>query len=294
VSIPEKSEKLIISEYGDEYKTMCRSKAYNPKSDKMINTDYRYEISCDRLQTVKADIFDNVWIINLKRRDDRWEYTQEELSKINIKPHRWEATNAISKDFKEFYEELPDPKRKKGEVACFLSHYKLLKHLQKIGVEYGIIMEDDIKIFSNVSKDLMLRELNQSKGFEILFLGYCKWKPYDKLLEGDGNVGADILTTVKGAQCGHAYAVSKYGIDKLVRAIEDEFIQKNMYDAAIDQFYEKWCEDKLCYLSYDMISDDPVKTFGNGIVFQDRNITTNIPVKAPIKKTTPNKKEIRK
>ena len=138
-----------------------------------------------------------------------------------------------------------------------LSHIKLWKFLYDKKTDFAIIFEDDI-IFNNITKQQILDQIMKSDGFDIVFLGYCYPNKYVKCCEP--HIGS--------ALCTHAYAVSRKGLEKLVKLDINYFFP-------IDKQLKKFCKDtdNLCFLSYDV---EDIYNYGNGLIKQDLNIESLI------------------
>ena len=153
----------------------------------------------------------NCYVINLKRRPDRFKLFKEnyplDISKIN----KFEAIDgklltSIPKNFKSL---------NVGEIGCFLSH-KLLweKTLKQKDSDYCIIFEDDAKFTDNFQESLN-DIINTNIDFNILFIGGRFTTNYkmincikvtDKIVKYDYNkkwVAMDCDRTT------HAYIISK-------------------------------------------------------------------------------------
>jgi len=202
-------------------------------------------------ESYKESIFDNVFVINLENRPDRWNTTQERLKSIGINnAKKWVATQGDPS--------LTEAEMSKNEYACYMSHRRLWEHIYKSKIPYAIIFEDDIVFEKSITKQSITDEFNYTlkndKNFDVIFLGYC--------------FGSDIFKeplTKKGqGLCLHAYLVSRNGVEKLLKMKLDKPVDKDVY---------KWCKNNRCYLSRDTDNQD---YYGNGIIYQDRNVEGDI------------------
>ena len=157
---------------------------------------------------------------------------------------------------KKRYDEIKGLKISIGECACYLSHKNLWAHIYNLGIPYALIFEDDIVIPPTVTKDVILNQIDNSTGFNILFLGYC----------GE-NINVECCNPKIGrATCGHAYVISRNAIKKLLDA-------KNDFSVPIDNTMKNLCKDNLCFLAYNI--KDSVN-FGKGIIKQDNEISSDL------------------
>jgi len=220
----------------------------------------QYTKKCSELEEKVGTIFDNVYVINLDRRPDRFLSSKSQLEKIGIEPIRWKAIDAQSDDFKQFYDYIPQPKRKAGELACYSSHRKLWKHLFDSNIDIAIIFEDDLAIPLNITRDTIEDEINNSKGFDILFLGHCY----------SSNCSKEDMTCVGYGQCLHAYIVTRNALKILLDQPVD-------YNKAVDHITNDLCENNelMCFVSY--TSDDRQDGMvDKGIIFQQSTFKSDI------------------
>ena len=109
---------------------------------------------------------------------------------------------------------------------------------------------------SILEKSDIVDVIEESRGFDILFLGQC----------GAG-VGQNIKfldqqSKPDQALCTHAYVVSDDAMEKLVQ-------QGNNVSLKLDHFTKKFCKSNLCFLSRHVENADN-DTFGVGLIHQDR------------------------
>lgn len=261
ISVPNNPDNILNNLYGSNWETTCISSPYSHREERQYTRNYK--IPCSSLQDVTPSIYDNVWVINLERRPDRWETVRKRLEKIGITPKRFLATDAKNPEFEKIYNDMPPIQhtRTVGECACSFSHSLLWKKLHDLNVENAIIFEDDIIFDENITKELILEYINMSKGYDIVFLGYCN--------NDDEVYNKDIRTG--SAQCLHAYAVSKKALTYLSNIKVECF-------EPIDHVTEKYCEkDGLCFLTNHIPLK--TKTFGRGIILQDEDLGSDLPKK---------------
>jgi len=266
VRYPQNPKNVMNKLYADfDWHVYCKSMEKNKKSGQEIKDKHLSTWTQIKYPVKAKDLLENVWIINLDKRTDRWNSTLEKLAKIGVKnPKKWTAIDATNDAVKEIYEEIfqknsPDHLTRR-ELACYLSHYSLWVHLRQLGVQYALILEDDIAMPDVKEESDFQAVLDESLGFNILFLGHCltlgkdlKRRFYDHLTE-------------KGAAlCLHAYAVSKLGIDNLIEYANSADVQRQA-----DIVTRNFCTLKLCYLSHSKPASEDSKYWGEGIIVQDR------------------------
>ena len=166
----------------------------------------------------------------------------------------------------QFYSNLPEPRRKNGEVACYLSHKKLWEHIYNLGIPYALIFEDDIIISPKIGRKDIQEALDESPGFDIIFIGHCGAHP-SSLVYREYRF-TDVITAPASPLCLHAYIISRSAIENLLSQPDD-------FKSAIDEITRLWCKSNLCFVSkHEDIKG--MKTFGSGIVLQDENMVSNI------------------
>lgn len=266
MSLPNNPDAIIEKIYGKDWEETCISSSVDYRNHKQFHN--LHKIDCKNINKINHDLFDNVWVINLDRRPDRWELTKNRLNQININPKRFKAVDAQDPEIIKFYSNLSPPRRKIGEVACYLSHKKLWEHIYKLNIPYALIFEDDIIISPEIGRKDIKDALDESLGFDIIFLGHCGGIPRYKMpfLFGE-YIFSDVNTRPGYPQCLHAYIISRKAIENLLNQ-PDDFTQ------AIDEITQEYCTSHLCFLSRHVPIE--AKTFGSGIILQDEDITSNI------------------
>ena len=134
--------------------------------------------------------------INLENRPQRNLDTISELKKLGIKrPNRFDAIK----------HEIP-------LVGCAMSHIGCIEQAKRLGWDYVIIFEDDIKI---EGKQKLIQKFNKfiKYDFDILYLGCWNYVPPVK-------VEKDLSRVVK-ASCFHAYIVKSHYYDTFTNNLRD-------------------------------------------------------------------------
>lgn len=130
--------------------------------------------------------FDEIFLINLKRRPERLEKMSNILRLLGVDFQRFEAVDGQKISNKEFsklkflpgYED-PYHRRpmKQGEIGCFLSHYKIWSEIVEKKLDRVIILEDDLRFaedgierLNKVIEDVIKTKLD----WEFIYLGRKK------------------------------------------------------------------------------------------------------------------------
>ena len=268
ISIPRNTDSLLNHEYGADWEHVCKSSNFNHRRERPQRSGHT-ALCKDILVSspVEQGILDNIWVINLDRRPERWESTLNRLKNFGLHPKRWSATDKDDPVIINEYNKL-EPKITRGEYCCYQSHLKLWKFLYDSGVPYAIIFEDDISIPPEVMLEDVTNAIDNSKGFDVLLLGHCSiftlpstWIPRKP----------STATGVGSALCTHAYAVSREGLRKLIKGEHD-------YRDAVDVFlHKRFCPDNLCFYAKDRAQDHRGgKIWANGLFAQDDNFPTDV------------------
>jgi hypothetical protein len=265
ISIPNKLDKLLEYEYGDEWNEVCKSSSFNHRKEKKQRSGHT--VLCKSLSRALStkDLFENIWVINLDRRPERWLSTEDRLNRIGLYPRRWSATDKEDSVVADEYQRLR-PKIRQGEFACYKSHLNLWKFLYESKVPYAVIFEDDISIPPSVTIKDIAKTIDDSKGFDVLLLGHC-YAPFLHMKPVE-------TSRVGSAACLHAYVVSAEGLRKLVESKHD------YQDAVDDYIHKKFCTNNLCYYSQDKAqAHRNEKIWAEGLFSQDENFPTDIQLK---------------
>lgn len=179
--------------------------------------------------------------ISLKNRNDRRVLINSHLPKFNL---RYEFFDAIT-DNNEYNVNFPT-KYNKGQIGCFLSHYKLLKTHNSDKI-LGIL-EDDVELCDDFLDRFKYIEDNFNLDWDMFFLSsYYHLNEHKDRWNHSGDFElTDIkyIHRVYGAFTTHAYLVNPKSINKILKLI-DEHIADTY---AIDHVYCAKIESMLnCY-----------------------------------------------
>lgn len=171
---------------------------------------------------------ENVYVINLDRREERWEHVQNQLKKYNIDVERFSAVDGYEHPKKD------EVDISRGELGCSLSHKQVLEDARKNDYETICVFEDDI-IFED--------------GFEWRFKEYYKQLPEDwefvylggndmelKNYSENVKIAKKVLTT-------HSYLVKRSMYEKILSRIEE-----NAFGNPIDNLYSRIQWEETFYI----------------------------------------------
>uniref|UniRef100_A0A8P0PNW8 Collagen beta(1-O)galactosyltransferase 2 n=2 Tax=Canis lupus familiaris TaxID=9615 RepID=A0A8P0PNW8_CANLF len=207
--------------------------------------------------------FDEIFMINLKRRKDRRDRMLRTLYEQEIDVKIVEAVDGKALNTSQLkalnIEMLPgyrDPYSSRpltrGEIGCFLSHYSVWKEVIDRELEKTLVIEDDVRFEHQFKKKLMklMDDIDQAQlDWELIYIGRKRMqvKEPEKAVPNVGNlVEADYSYWTLG------YVISLEGAQKLVGA--DPFGKMLPVDEFLPIMYNKHpvAEYKEYYESRDL------------------------------------------
>ncbi|WP_417658795.1 glycosyltransferase family 25 protein [Pseudidiomarina sp.] len=95
-----------------------------------------------------------IFVINLAHSTERWQHVSQQLDRLHLPYERLDAVNGKLLTEAEinavFSTQLADKyfhyRLTRGEIACYLSHLKAWQKIVDDGLDFGIVLEDDINI----------------------------------------------------------------------------------------------------------------------------------------------------
>ncbi|XP_062870204.1 probable inactive glycosyltransferase 25 family member 3 [Trichomycterus rosablanca] len=198
--------------------------------------------------------FDEIYLINLRRRPDRRERMLWSLYELEINAKVVDAVDGAalnSSDIKILGVDLlpgyNDPfsgrTLTKGEVGCFLSHYYIWKEMVALQLDKALVFEDDVRFQGNFKRRLMqlMDEVERTElDWDIIYLGRKQVNPgEEKPVESVKN-----LVVAGYSYWTLSYVISLQGAQKLINAEPitkmlpvDEFLPI-MYDKHPNEEYK--------------------------------------------------------
>ncbi|XP_060697509.1 procollagen galactosyltransferase 1 isoform X2 [Hemiscyllium ocellatum] len=171
-------------------------------------------------------IFDEVFLINLKRRPEKRKrmlqalYEQEidckvvdavDGSALNSSTIKSMGINMLPG----YYDPFSGRTLTKGEVGCFLSHYSIWKEVVDRNLSKAVVFEDDVRFEAYFKRKLvrLLRDIeNVGLNWDLIYLGRKQVNP--KQEEASANV--PNLVVAEYSYWTLAYAISQQGAKKLI------------------------------------------------------------------------------
>jgi glycosyl transferase family 25 len=162
-----------------------------------------------------------VFVINCKANSERYEKFKKFATKAKLKARRVECVDGrkftdegicdlIEKNIVTDYTFLT-----KIQIAICLSHYKCWEKIAKGDCEYGIILEDDVEVYSDFiyNINLILKSLKENKtNFSIINLWNGNWNRSQKYQTKILHINKDIQIMKENSEYlagGVAYIITK-------------------------------------------------------------------------------------
>lgn len=139
------------------------------------------------------------FVINLDRRPDRL----VEL-KVPFEYERFSATNGT------IFDEVP--KKLKGHIGCWDSHRRILERIKTEGLEYAVVMEDDVEFDKEFKEKIDHYVAQLPEDWDLFYMGGWNVSKEIKKYSENLNVAEDIYTT-------HAYIIRDKFIPVLLEVI---------------------------------------------------------------------------
>ena len=154
---------IIDAKINDSFHVKSFNIIENNNKIEQINNVNKYKLN---------DFFDNIFIINLKRRPDRLDKIKTKMHKYNIKYEIIEAIDGKDSTIINMFNNLNKNSKlnNSGELGCIMSHIKAISLAIERNYKNILILEDDILIHKNI--DSMLWKINTiPANWELLYLG---------------------------------------------------------------------------------------------------------------------------
>jgi GR25 family glycosyltransferase involved in LPS biosynthesis len=162
-----------------------------------------------------------IFYINLTRTIDRREILEKTLNENNLNFTRIEAIDGNDIDIESIKSQYHvNPKMNKYEIACALSHYKVLEEIKSKKYEVALILEDDCNFEYMQYKKLPLSELVKIKDdWETIQIAgtYSKKKFFEMI-----SLQEELLANNDSGAI--AYLINQKGIDKILNHFHENKI----------------------------------------------------------------------
>jgi len=191
-------------------------------------------------------LIEHTFVINLKKRNDRWKRVNEKFKGSNLKLIRWDAVYGKELSVKYVSQITTDFCRNfcsSGTIGCWLSHYNLWKHISNNNLNNVLILEDDANPIKDFNKNLSEFLTSIPNDYDVVYLGCCgscgsTKKTYSKSVFGKENEDFNEKLMIPAKPlCTHAYLISNKGAKKLLGYDELKKINYDIDHALADIIY---------------------------------------------------------
>jgi GR25 family glycosyltransferase involved in LPS biosynthesis len=163
--------------------------------------------------------FDEVFCINLDKRTDRWEKSQEEFKKAEIEAIRYSAFDGSKI---EKFNLLSV-----GEVGALRSHLGIFKLAFERKLKNVLIFEDDIELSPDFLEQFIANYFKVPDNWDMLYFG-------------GNHVGGITPVNESVAKIYHSYAIHAYAVkcnmfSKIIERLEKEELQVDVYLAELQK-----------------------------------------------------------
>ena len=212
----------------------------------------------DNLGSVLSDARCGIFIINLDRRQDRWDQISKHLNELNCRSFQRiaaiDGSNESKKLAKRIFrldsEKFSDEptKRQGGALGCLKSHLKALTIASKLfdTIDIALILEDDC-FFIDSAAAILERSLDELPSkWQFLMLGAVYGSAPGFIPKKKS------LMRVYNASAAHAYIVNRHSCHLLIQRIEDLLKSKTIFP--IDEWFTKYQLIENWYATHPLIA----------------------------------------
>jgi len=176
-----------------------------------------------------------VYVINLDERSDRYKKIQLEFERVGITNYvRFPAVKPDLADYDVKHNfASKDQNYIRGSIGCKMSHLAVLKHARRRGFNKILIFEDDVEFTGDLtSLKSTLQALKDD--FTLLYLSANLYRANIKPVRKG-------YAKISNALCAHSYVVNCRDLDYLLSGIE-----RSPHE--VDVFYKQVQLDKKCFI----------------------------------------------
>lgn len=193
------------------------------------------------------EYFDKIYILNLKRRDDRLKIIKKRLAFTEITNFEvFDATDGavmhpIWKKFSEINPFFSNP----NYLACAVSHLSIYNDAISKGYKRILIVEDDVKISSTANEDFRIWSKEVPSDWDLLYLGFIPLS--DDCSRWDYNVFSDRFITSQVFSAKNLWGLYGYGISESLMKETLEIYNRD-FPMELDRYFvTRIQQNKKCY-----------------------------------------------
>ncbi|SCA64393.1 hypothetical protein AB751O23_CH_00030, partial [Chlamydiales bacterium SCGC AB-751-O23] len=197
------------------------------------------------------EAFEKIFVINLDRSKGRMRSLKAHFNDLGgVKFTRFSAVDGNKITLSKAKEIFPSISRVKGKriqrdiysIACFFSHFSIIKHAYRKKLDSVLILEDDVR-FSPEAQGYLKSSMGKlPKDWEVFYVGGQAQVPTKRV----------SFNVLKGYSFGgYAYALSKRGIEKIYKILSSMIEKKERFHA-VDYVLQRLAKggDLEAYLLY--------------------------------------------
>ena len=172
------------------------------------------------------EIFDNIYCINLKHRNDRWENCHNQFEKFGMVVERFDAINGKLVAPNGVGTLLP------GEVGVIRSNYNIIKDAKEKGYKKIMLFEDDVELCDDFDEIFMLHYEHTPDDWGFLYLG-------------GNHVGGltpvnNKVSIIKHTYAIHAICVKEVLYDQILTMLEEEKVAVDVTYAQLQKVFPSY------------------------------------------------------
>jgi len=195
---------------------------------------------------------DCVYVINLKKRPEKWIDIRDELENYGIHPNRVNAIDGwmFSKKIKQILSGTYPVRLRGGQIGCLLSHLSVLKDAYRRSYEVIWVCEDDIQVCENPHQisDFIARLSKIDSEWDILYTD-------SDSKNQEGEIIPSLATDFRPdySSIHHSNFIKRESIDKDILKIKQRFgtysmlVSKNGINKIL-----KYFKHRYLWTSYDI------------------------------------------
>jgi len=189
------------------------------------------------------DYFDQIICINLDRRKDRWEESQLQFSKHNIKVKRYSAVdgNPMGWDSKNFAGKRTSLN---GAMGCIASHTEVYQLAKENGWKNVLIIEDDCDFIENLNEIFEKSIKTLPNDWDLLYFGGVHETRNGKFIPEKFN---EYFVKAKRIITTTCYAVNHTVYDMILDTV---LKNKPYFDCPIDTYLGAYIQPNITTYAY--------------------------------------------
>lgn len=212
------------------------------------------------------NLFDKIFVINLKRRPDRLEHFDSQAKKYGINYEIIEAFDGdtINGDFEIFGKKIIPSGEYKGLdnymkscLGATISHYQVLKKSIENSYKKIMVFEDDVLFNDDFEKSLIDGVSNLPENWDFLYLSGTA-VDFEKINTS--------ISKLKSSYCLHSYCLSSNIFNKLILEIEEK-----IFSFPVDVIYSHNLKNNNSYITIPFLT----KQYSNFSDIQKINVNYN-------------------